>query len=97
MRRTLALTVILVFAAANAFAGAEARMNGKVFDSITKKPLGGVVIRLEAIEGKTVKHEIKTKADGSYAVYVLDGTIRYKFTYSRPRKRIADPSRIKRM
>ncbi len=81
MRKTLVLTVILVLAAANAFAGAEARMNGKVTDGVTKKPLGGVVIRLEAIEGKTVKHEIKSKPDGSYAVYVLDGTIRYKFSY----------------
>lgn len=85
MRRTVALSlIVMIMAAANAFAGAEARMVGKLIDGITKKPVENGVVKLEAIEGKTVKQEIKAKADGSYAVFLLDGTIRYKFTFSAP-------------
>lgn len=85
MRRSLALCLmVLVFVAANAFAIGEARMNGKVLDAETNKPVEGVVIKMEAVEGKTVKSEFKAKKDGQYAIMVLDGTIRYKFTWSAP-------------
>jgi tetratricopeptide (TPR) repeat protein len=85
MRRSLALSLVLsLFAAVNVFAGAEVRMTGKVIDAATKKPITDAVIKLEAIEGKTVKQEHKVKKDGGYAVFLLDGTIRYKFTFEAP-------------
>lgn len=87
MRRPLALSLSLVlslFAAGNLFAGAEARMTGKIIDGSTRQPIPDAVIKLEAIEAKTVKQEHKVKKDGSYAIFLLDGTIRYKFTFSAP-------------
>ena len=85
MRRHLALSLILLIAAAgSAFAGSEARMQGKVVDGATKLPISTAQIKLEAVEGKTVRQNAKVKPDGTYAVFVLDGTIRYKFTVSAP-------------
>lgn len=85
MRRHLALSLILLIAAAgNAFAGSEARMQGKVVDGATKLPIPTAQIKLEAVEGKTVRQTAKVKPDGTYAVFVLDGTIRYKFTVTAP-------------
>jgi len=83
MRRHLALSLVLTIAAAgNAFAGAEARMAGKVLDASTKEPIANAVVKYEAVEGKTVKSEAKSKKDGKFAVFVLDGSIKYKFTVS---------------
>ena len=87
MRRSFALSLSLVmslFAAGNLFAGAEARLTGKILDSVTKQPITDAAMKLEAVEGKTVKQEQKVKKDGSYTVFLLDGTIRYKFTFSAP-------------
>lgn len=85
MRRTLALSLtVLLMTAANAFAGAEARLVGKILDAETKKPISGVTVNVEAIEGKTVKQKTTSKADGTFAIFVLDGTIRYKFTFTAP-------------
>jgi len=88
MRRSLALSLSLVLSllvTANVFAmGAEARMTGKILDSVTKKPILDAGLKLEAIEGKNVKQEQKVKKDGSYTVFLLDGTLRYKFTFSAP-------------
>jgi tetratricopeptide (TPR) repeat protein len=85
MRRHLALSLVLLIAAAgSAFAGSEARLQGKVIDGATKLPIANAEIKLEAVEGKTVRQNAKTKPDGTYAVFVLDGTIRYKFTVSAP-------------
>ncbi|HUP60468.1 MAG TPA: tetratricopeptide repeat protein [Thermoanaerobaculia bacterium] len=85
MRRTLALCVItLLLVAANAFAVGEARMHGVVTDSVTKQPIPNVTIVLDAVSGKTVHKETKGKADGTYAVFVLDGTLQYKITVSAP-------------
>jgi len=85
MRRTLTLSLIMsLFVAANLFAVGEARMSGKVLDATTKEPIDGAVLKIEATSGKTVKLEQKAKKDGSYAVFVLDGTLKYKFTVSAP-------------
>ena len=85
MRRTLALSLtLLLLSATQAFAGAEARMAGKITDGITKEPIPNAEIKLEAVEGKTVTQSLKAKKDGQYAVFLLDGTIRYKFTFSAP-------------
>ena len=85
MRRTLTLSLIMsLFVAANLFAVGEARMSGKVLDAATKEPIADAVLKIEAVSGKTVKLEQKAKKDGSYAVFVLDGTLKYKFVVSAP-------------
>ena len=85
MRRHLALSLVLFLSAAgSAFAGSEARMQGKVIDGSTKLPIANAEVKLEAVEGKTVRQSVKAKPDGTYAVFVLDGTIRYKFTVTAP-------------
>ena len=85
MRRTLTLSLIMsLFVTANLFAVGEARMAGKILDAATKQPVEGGLIKIEATEGKTVKLESKAKKDGSFAVFVLDGTLRYKFVVSAP-------------
>ena len=85
MRRSLALCLLaLVAIASNAFAGAEARLTGKIIDAVTKAPIADATIAVAAVEGKNIKLESKSKKDGSYAVFLLDGTLKYNFTYSAP-------------
>ncbi|HEV7922080.1 MAG TPA: tetratricopeptide repeat protein [Thermoanaerobaculia bacterium] len=85
MRRSLALGALVLAAfASNAFAIGEARATGKIIDAATKQPLKDAVVTVQAIEGKTFKHDYPVKADGTYAIFILDGTIHYDFTYSAP-------------
>jgi tetratricopeptide (TPR) repeat protein len=85
MRRSLALCLLaLVALASNAFAGAEARLTGKIIDGATKAPIADATVTVTAVEGKNIKMDTKSKKDGSYAVFLLDGTLKYKFTYSAP-------------
>src|SRR3954447_686876 len=85
MRRTLALGLLALMAiAGNAFGQAQARITGKVTDAVTKAPIENATIHVEAIAGKTFKEDFKTKKDGTYAIFLLDGTIKYKFTWSAP-------------
>ncbi|HYM60029.1 MAG TPA: carboxypeptidase regulatory-like domain-containing protein [Thermoanaerobaculia bacterium] len=84
MRRTLALCLLVFGAiATNAFAVGEARITGKIIDAVTKAPILDAVISVSAVEGKTFKQQYTVdKKDGTYAIFLLDGTIRYKFTFS---------------
>jgi len=83
MRKTLALTSFaFMVVAANAFAGAEGRLAGKVTDATTHQPIAGVTIKMDAVEGHTVHQETKTDKSGEYKFLVLDATIQYNFTYS---------------
>jgi tetratricopeptide (TPR) repeat protein len=82
MRKTVTLALAIVAFAANAFAIGEARLTGKVIDAVTKKPLEDVVVTVVATEGKTFKQDYKAKKDGTYAIFLLDGTLKYEFTYS---------------
>jgi tetratricopeptide (TPR) repeat protein len=85
MRRTLALGLLALMAiAGNAFGQAQARITGKITDVTTKAPIADAVIKVEALSGKTFKQEFKAKKDGTYAIFLLDGTIKYRFTYSAP-------------
>jgi tetratricopeptide (TPR) repeat protein len=85
MRRTTALSFIVsLFVAANVFALGEARMVGKIIDGQTKQPIPGATIHIEAVEGKTVKQDVKAKDNGQYTVFLLDGTIKYKMVFSAP-------------
>ncbi|HXG58835.1 MAG TPA: tetratricopeptide repeat protein [Thermoanaerobaculia bacterium] len=85
MRRALVLTVLLALAlAGRAPAGTEARLTGKVIDAATKKPIENAVITVVSTEKRNFKQDFRTKKDGTYAIFLLDGTIRYKFTWSAP-------------
>jgi len=85
MRKSLALTVLMAVAlASNVFGAEAARISGKVVDAQTKEPIANATITLDAVEGKTFHSEQKVKKDGSYAIMVMTGTIRYKFTYAAP-------------
>lgn len=79
-RSSLALSALMfLFLATNAFAGAEARMTGKILDKVTKEPIPNAVLNLSAVSGKTVKATFKSRKDGAFTLTVLDGTLRYKF------------------
>jgi len=86
MRKTLALfSLVVAFAAGNLFAAGEARITGKVTDAATKAPITDAVITVTAVSGKTLKQEYKVdKKNGTYAIFLLDGTIKYKFTFAAP-------------
>ncbi len=84
MRRSLTLAVVVLALAANAFALGEARLTGKVLDAVTKKPIPNAVITVVATEGKTFHQDYKAKNDGTYAIFLLDGTLKYEFTYAAP-------------
>lgn len=85
MRKSLALSLLLVAGlATNSYAAEAARLTGVVTDAATKKPIEGVVITAKAMEGRTFKQEFKAKKDGTYAIFLITGTIPYEFTYSAP-------------
>jgi tetratricopeptide (TPR) repeat protein len=85
MRKTAALFALIVMAVAgNAFAGAEGRMVGKVVDEATKKGIANAVVHVSATEARKFEQDYKTDADGSFKIFLVDATIRYKFTVSAP-------------
>ena len=87
MRRTLALTMLVALGtAANLFAVGEARINGKVVDAATKAPIADAKILMTSSKGagRSFKQEYKVDKDGTYAIFVLDGTIKYDIVYSAP-------------
>lgn len=84
MRRTLALAAVVVAIAGNAFAIGQARITGKILDAATKKPIETAVVTVVAVEAKAFKQDYKVKKDGAYAIFLVDGTIRYEFTWSAP-------------
>lgn len=82
MRKALALClVVLAFAATNALAVGEGRMTGKILDATTKQPIPNATIEIVATEAKTFNDTIKSNKGGEYAVFLLDATIKYKFTF----------------
>src|SRR5215212_2613205 len=84
--RSLALCALMLAAfATNAFAVGEARVTGKITDATTKEPIKDAVITVEATEAKTFKQQFKVNPkDGTYAIFLIDGTIKYKFTVAAP-------------
>jgi tetratricopeptide (TPR) repeat protein len=82
MRKTFALSVLAIMAVAgSAFAIGEARMQGKITDAATHKPIPNAVIIMDAITGHKVHTEYKADKDGVYRFLILDGTLQYKVTY----------------
>ena len=87
MRRILALALLAVAAlATNAFAGVEARLSGKITDAVTKAPIPDATVLIVAVKGAphTFRQEMKASKDGSYAIFILDATMKYDFTYTAP-------------
>jgi tetratricopeptide (TPR) repeat protein len=84
MRRTFALVIVVLAVAANAFAIGQARLTGKVTDAINKKPIENAVVTVTAVEAKAFKADYKAKKDGTYAIFLVDGTIKYEFAWSAP-------------
>jgi len=82
MRKTFALSVLaLMVVAGNAFAIGEARIQGKITDAATHKPIPFAEIIIDAVTGHAVHNEFKADKDGVYRFLILDGTLSYKFTY----------------
>jgi tetratricopeptide (TPR) repeat protein len=81
MRRTFVLFLLAIMAVAgNAFALGEARMQGKITDAATHKPVPNAQVIIDAVSGHNVHNEFKADKDGVYRFLILDGTIPYKFT-----------------
>lgn len=85
MRKTAALCVLALMAiAGNAFAVGEGRMTGKILDAATKKPITGAVVHVSATESRKFEQDYKADNDGAYKIFLVDATIKYKFTVSAP-------------
>lgn len=85
MRKSLTLSLLIVtIAATNTFAAEAVRLTGVVTDAATRKPIPNAVVTARATEGKTFKQDFKVKKDGTYAIFLITGTIPYEFTYSAP-------------
>ena len=82
IRKLLALGLFAV--AANAFALTQARVAGKIIDTVTKKPIPNATITAVATEQRTYNQTYKANADGTYQFIILDGTIHYKMTWAAP-------------
>ena len=85
MRKTEALCLLAILAVAgNVFAGAEARMAGKITDAVTKAPVANATIGVVSTGARNFKAEYKADKNGEYRVLLVDGTLPYKMTWSAP-------------
>ncbi|MGH9458503.1 MAG: tetratricopeptide repeat protein [Thermoanaerobaculia bacterium] len=82
MRKLFALAGLLCAFATSAFAVGEARITGKVTGP-NGEPLEGVTITVTATEAKNFEETFKTDENGKFTIFLLDGTIRYKFTFAK--------------
>lgn len=83
MRKPLAVGAAIVLAAAtNLWAVGEARLTGKVVDS-NDKPIEAAQILVESLGSRPFKQTYQTKKDGSFSIFLLDGTQQYRFTASK--------------
>jgi len=84
MRRSFALGLVLIAAlASNAFAVGEARLTGKILDA-AGKPIPNATITVSTNKGRNFKQVYKTKPDGTYAIFLIDGTMPYDFVFEAP-------------
>jgi len=85
MRKTVAMCLLAIaVVAANAFAGAEGRMAGKIMDAVTKKPITSGTVLVVSTGARNFRQEFKIDKDGTYRLLVIDGTIPYQMTFSAP-------------
>lgn len=82
MRKIFALALLFGAMATSAFAVGEARLTGIVLGP-DGKPLPDVTITVTAMEAKTFEETFTTKKDGKFTIFLLDGTIQYKFVFSK--------------
>ena len=83
--KTLATCLLaLAVAAGNVYAGAEARITGKITDAVTKEPIPNATITLVSTGSRNFKGDYKAEKDGVYRFLVLDGTLTYQVTYAAP-------------
>lgn len=83
MRKSLALALVLMVAfAVNVFAVGEARLTGKVVGP-DGTPVADAKITVTALSGKTFKKTFTTNDKGEYAIFLIDGTIRYEFLFEK--------------
>ncbi|MGA7617295.1 MAG: tetratricopeptide repeat protein [Thermoanaerobaculia bacterium] len=82
MRKSIALAFVLLAAfATHVFAVGESRFTGQILGP-DDKPIANATITAEATEAKTFKATYKTDKDGHFTIFLLDGTIPYKFTFA---------------
>ena len=81
LRKSLVLALALSTLAVSAFAIGEARMTGKVVDPDGKPLVGVKIVVTSASAAKNITETFKTDKNGKFTVFMLDGTIPYKFTY----------------
>jgi tetratricopeptide (TPR) repeat protein len=85
MRKTAALCLLAIMAVAgNAFAGAEARMAGKVTDMVTHQPVPNVVVTVVSTGTRNFKADFKGDKGGEYRLLLIDGTLTYDFSFAAP-------------
>ena len=83
MRKIVLPAIVLaVVAAGNLWAVGEARITGKVVDG-SGNPIVDASVRITATEKSSFDQVFKTDKKGNYAIFVIDGTIRYKFVVSK--------------
>ncbi len=83
MKRSVIVALLLAMAVAmNAFAVGEARLTGKVVDT-EGNPIPDVNITVTATEKMTFEKAFETDADGGFAIFLLDGTVKYEFAFSK--------------
>lgn len=82
MKRTLIVVVVALSVAMNALALGEARVTGLISDS-QGNPIPNVDIQVKATQKMTFDKGFKSDKKGEYVIFLLDGTIRYEFTFSK--------------
>jgi tetratricopeptide (TPR) repeat protein len=84
MRKALTICFLLALMTAPALlAIGEARLTGKVTDP-AGKPLTDVTITVtSATQAKNFKTTAKTDKNGNFTIFLLDGTIPYKFSFAK--------------
>ncbi|HEY0591575.1 MAG TPA: tetratricopeptide repeat protein [Thermoanaerobaculia bacterium] len=83
MRKSLVLAVILSTLAVSAWAIGEARLTGRVVDA-DGKPIADVQITVSsATAAKNITESYKSDKNGKFTIFLLDGTIPYKFSFKK--------------
>lgn len=82
MKRNLIATIVALAFTASAFAVGEARVTGTVTDS-AGNPIPDVDIKVTATEKMTFEKDFETTKKGEFAIFLLDGTVRYEFAFSK--------------
>lgn len=83
MRKSMVMALLVCAAfATQLLAVGEARLTGKVVDP-AGKPLEGVKVTATATEEITWEQSVKTKKDGTFAFFIIRGTVPYNFKFEK--------------